>query len=538
MSDRNRFTDRPLPEGVRDLLFADAAAFRAMTSALQATWSAWGYREIILPTFEYADILATDVGATVDAEMYRFFDRHGRTLALRPDMTIPTARVVGTRLYDQPLPLRVAYAGSVFRYEPPRAGRQHEFTQAGVELIGAAGALADAESVALAVAALQAVGLPEFSITVGHVGFFRGLLTALNLSERAAHRLRVAVDRKAEDELAKVKEIKVEGDAAKIKSFRLAGILKLKWGPKGEKGRIFPLRVGEENNLESLVGAERFVPDGLESVYFIDHCPPTPSMARVQKFNFKSEKLERVEILPPSTLFNTDGGGRFGYVFPRGIKSSEDLVEIRDEKGKIIQSLTFPPEYAAGEIFIRSKDVYIYDVEYTVPALMTTEPVANYFPRLISLKTGSAVEANYIGWDEKFYFFGSREVRALDGWPIKGKRFLFGPIKEGKPEKKFIFPWEVDLVGIDKDSNIYVVRERALSFSLDDITRDEWARAPRFLYRLTPEGKITHILPLPAWFEPSMYIKFYVWVSPEGDVWVLSENKNGVEVRKYTPKEQ
>ncbi len=204
MSDRNRFTDRPLPEGVRDLLFADAAAFRAMTSALQATWSAWGYREIILPTFEYADILATDVGATVDAEMYRFFDRHGRTLALRPDMTIPTARVVGTRLYDQPLPLRVAYAGSVFRYEPPRAGRQHEFTQAGVELIGAAGALADAESVALAVAALQAVGLPEFSITVGHVGFFRGLLTALNLSERAAHRLRVAVDRKAEAELAQL----------------------------------------------------------------------------------------------------------------------------------------------------------------------------------------------------------------------------------------------------------------------------------------------------------------------------------------------
>ncbi|MGC8779599.1 MAG: ATP phosphoribosyltransferase regulatory subunit [Anaerolineae bacterium] len=204
MSDRHLSADRPLPEGVRDLLFADAAAFRAMTAALQATWSAWGYREIILPTFEYADTLATDVGATVDAEMYRFFDRHGRTLALRPDMTIPTARVVGTRLYDQPMPLRLAYVGSVFRYEPPRAGRQHEFTQAGVELIGAAGALADAESVALAVAALQAVGLPEFRITVGHVGFFRGLLAALGLPERAAGRLRTAVDRKAEAGLAQL----------------------------------------------------------------------------------------------------------------------------------------------------------------------------------------------------------------------------------------------------------------------------------------------------------------------------------------------
>ena len=131
--------DRPLPEGVRDLLFADAAAIRGMASALRAVWRTWGYHEIILPTFEYAATLATDVGVEIDAEMYRFLDRQGRTLALRPDMTIPTARVIGTRLYDQAMPIRASYIGSVFRYEPPRAGRQHEFIQAGVELIGAPG---------------------------------------------------------------------------------------------------------------------------------------------------------------------------------------------------------------------------------------------------------------------------------------------------------------------------------------------------------------------------------------------------------------
>lgn len=202
MPDISFSADRPLPEGVRDLLFADAAAWRDMEAALRRTWAAWGYGEIILPTFEYAHTLATDVGSALDAEMYRFFDRHGRTLALRPDLTIPTARVVGTRLYDQPLPLRIAYAGSVFRYEPPRAGRQHEFTQVGVELIGAGGQAADAEVVALAVAALRAVGLPAFKITLGHVGFFRGLLAALNLPERLAADVRAAVDRKAEAELA------------------------------------------------------------------------------------------------------------------------------------------------------------------------------------------------------------------------------------------------------------------------------------------------------------------------------------------------
>jgi ATP phosphoribosyltransferase regulatory subunit len=194
--------DRPLPEGVRDLLFADAAAWRTLEAELRRTWNAWGYREIILPTFEYAATLATDVGAEIDAEMYRFFDRQGRTLALRPDMTIPTARVVGTRLYDQPMPLRIGYVGSVYRYEPPRAGLQHEFTQAGVELIGAQSRAADAETVALAVAALRAAGLPEFRVTLGHVGFFRGLLAALALPDQIASGLRDAVNRKAEAELA------------------------------------------------------------------------------------------------------------------------------------------------------------------------------------------------------------------------------------------------------------------------------------------------------------------------------------------------
>lgn len=196
--------DRPLPEGVHDLLFADAVAVRNMAAAIRAMWRTWSYREIILPTFEYASTLATDVGSEIDAEMYRFFDRHGRTLALRPDMTIPTARVIATRLYDQSMPIRACYIGSVFRYEPPRAGRQHEFLQAGVELIGAASRAADAEVVALAVAALRAVGLPQFRITLGHVGFFRGLLTALALPDRLAGRLRAAVDRKAEAELTDV----------------------------------------------------------------------------------------------------------------------------------------------------------------------------------------------------------------------------------------------------------------------------------------------------------------------------------------------
>jgi len=190
-----------LPPGVADLFFAAAEQKLALENILRDAFSRWGYRPVIPPTFEYADTLASEAGVRLAEEMYRFFDRDGRALALRPDLTIPTARIVGVKLFDQPLPLRFHYIGSVFRYEEPRAGQRREFTQAGVELVGAPGAAADAEVIALLVGALQAAGLTDFRITLGQIGFFRGLLAALSLSAEAAERLRVAVDRRSQAEM-------------------------------------------------------------------------------------------------------------------------------------------------------------------------------------------------------------------------------------------------------------------------------------------------------------------------------------------------
>ncbi len=194
----------PLPQGVVDLLFEDAAGKRDLEQRLRRIFSAWSYDELIPPTFEYADTLASEAGTQLAEEMYRFVDRDGRTLALRPDLTIPTARVVGTRLYDQPLPLRLFYIGSVFRYEPPQAGRQREFTQAGFELIGAATPAADAEALALTVEALQAAGLRGFQIALGQMAFFRGLLAELNAPPLAVAALQSAIDRKNPADLATV----------------------------------------------------------------------------------------------------------------------------------------------------------------------------------------------------------------------------------------------------------------------------------------------------------------------------------------------
>ncbi len=187
-----------LPPGVADLFFTAAERKLALEAQLREVFARWGYRPVIPPTFEYADTLSSEAGVRLAEEMYRFFDRDGRALALRPDLTIPTARIVGVKLFDQPLPLRLYYVGSVFRYEEPRAGKRREFTQAGVELIGAPGAPADAEVIALLIAALRAAGLSDFRVTLGQIGFFQGLLRALDLPPERAERLRVAVDRKSQ----------------------------------------------------------------------------------------------------------------------------------------------------------------------------------------------------------------------------------------------------------------------------------------------------------------------------------------------------
>jgi ATP phosphoribosyltransferase regulatory subunit len=167
---------KQLPHGVADLFFNDAARKRVVERVLAGSFSSWGYSEIIPPMFEYYESLASEAGPQLRDDMYRFFDRDGRTLALRADFTIPTARVVGTKLFDRTMPLRFFYIGSVFRFEEPQAGVRREFTQAGIELVGARTVDADAEVIALAMNALRELGLNDFRFTLGNAAYLRALL--------------------------------------------------------------------------------------------------------------------------------------------------------------------------------------------------------------------------------------------------------------------------------------------------------------------------------------------------------------------------
>lgn len=192
---------RELPYGVADLYFQDAARKSQVERQLRDTFSRWSYSEIIPPTFEYYEPLAQQASANVREEVYRFFDRDGRMLALRADPTLPIARIAATKLAAHRLPLRLSYISNVFRYEEPKAALRREFTQAGVELVGVRSPAADAEAIALAISALREVGLEEFRVRVGAMDFVGALLGELDLGQAREASVKSALERKSEHAL-------------------------------------------------------------------------------------------------------------------------------------------------------------------------------------------------------------------------------------------------------------------------------------------------------------------------------------------------
>lgn len=185
-----------IPYGTRDFLPGEARDMRRIESALMGTFDSWGYDEIETPSTEFLDILTMGSGRLTGDRMFKFFDRTNRTVALRHEMTTPIARLVSSRMKDVPLPIKLAYSGSVFRYEEAQSGRQCEFHQAGVEFMGDSSAAADAEVIALSIEAMRRAGLKDFRVCLGQVGFVREIMDVLNLSDAKKASLRLAMERR------------------------------------------------------------------------------------------------------------------------------------------------------------------------------------------------------------------------------------------------------------------------------------------------------------------------------------------------------
>jgi len=176
-----------LPAGVRDWLPHELARKREIEQQMRAVFGRWAYEELQTPIVERFDVLERGLGEEASELLFQFNDRRSTALALRPEMTTPVARLVSTRMREAPLPLRLAYIAPVFRYyEQPQEGRMRELTQAGVELIGAAGIDADAETLFMAIEGLDEIGLRDARFDINDARVVDGILDGVGLDGDAA----------------------------------------------------------------------------------------------------------------------------------------------------------------------------------------------------------------------------------------------------------------------------------------------------------------------------------------------------------------
>lgn len=183
------------PEGTRDYLFEECYAKRAAEAEIHAIFKKMGYAELITPGLEFYDVFDLNSRYFPQEELYKLTDNKGRLLVMRPDSTMPIARVVATRLKDAMLPLRLFYNQPVYRFEPSLKGRSDEIVQTGIELIGSSSRMADVEIISAAVSVLSSVGV-NFSLELGDVGIFRELMHSLNATPAQKEEIRSLIEEK------------------------------------------------------------------------------------------------------------------------------------------------------------------------------------------------------------------------------------------------------------------------------------------------------------------------------------------------------
>ena len=191
-------TDQMLhtPDGVRDIYNGECKQKLLLQERLHDVLKRYGYQDIQTPTFEFFNIFSQEVGTTPSRDLYKFFDKEGNTLVLRPDFTPSIARSAAKYYTEEDMPVKLSYMGNTFINSSAYQGRLKETTQCGAELIGDGSVAADAEILAMVVDSLRNSGLTEFQISVGHARFFQGLVEAAGLDEEQEEELRALLSNK------------------------------------------------------------------------------------------------------------------------------------------------------------------------------------------------------------------------------------------------------------------------------------------------------------------------------------------------------
>jgi ATP phosphoribosyltransferase regulatory subunit len=204
-------------EGVRDILPAELRKRRAIYQTIRKVFEANAYREVITPTLESLELYAGIEGLVDKSEMFKVVDDKGQILVLRPDLTMPIARLAASRFQDSPRPLKFSYLSSAFQSKNSQSLSLKEKTQAGVELIGSASLESDLEMILLLIKTLQQVGVEEPLVDIGHADLINEIFADLKIAENETRELRQLLAAKNKVGIKNyIKDIELTEDAAEV----------------------------------------------------------------------------------------------------------------------------------------------------------------------------------------------------------------------------------------------------------------------------------------------------------------------------------
>ena len=253
--------------------------------------------------------------------MFKLFDKQNRTMALRHEMTTPIARVVASRLGEEWLPHKLSYISSVFRYEKTQTGRQCEFHQAGVELIGSSKATADAEMIALAVSIMKEAGLKDFQICLGQVEFINGLMQQCCIFPKQQEQIKDAIERRDLVALGEIVDATELSETAKD----MVKQLPLLHGDKNVLKKAYNMAMNEQSRraLDNLTEIYEL----LEAYGVAEYV--TFDLGVIRDFSYYTGMV--FEAYTPGLGFPLCGGGRYDHMltdFGRALPATGFAVGI------------------------------------------------------------------------------------------------------------------------------------------------------------------------------------------------------------------
>ena len=178
------------PEGVRDITPDELKKQLEIGNRLLEVIKSKGYLLMQTPSFEYFDVFANNIGMTPSRELYKFYDKEGNTLVLRPDFTPSMARAYAKLYYDRTEAVKLCYSGNTFVNVSDLNGMLKELTQIGAELYNDDSCEADAGMISLVINCMISAGFDNFIVSVGNVNFFKGLFEQMGISGTDEEELR------------------------------------------------------------------------------------------------------------------------------------------------------------------------------------------------------------------------------------------------------------------------------------------------------------------------------------------------------------